>query len=81
MQWLYYSHAMIKIDKFCFPDARATPGGSFGMGGGGIYGSSVACTPTEERLVDCAYDTSTAGCSHANDAGVICSTQCELTEL
>ncbi len=50
------------------------------MGADVIYGSSVACTSTESRLVDCAYDTNTAQCTHANDAGVICSTQCELQD-
>ena len=32
----------------------------------------VRCTGTEDRLVDCSYDSSTGDCTHSEDAGVRC---------
>ena len=37
--------------------------------------SSVACTGSETRLVDCGSSNSLHGCSHINDTGVRCTLQ------
>ena len=34
--------------------------------------SHVSCKGTENHLYDCHFEVSDEGCSHANDAGVIC---------
>ena len=34
--------------------------------------SHVSCNGTEEQLFDCLFDISDVGCTHSNDAGVIC---------
>lgn len=37
-----------------------------------IFMDNVACTGTESRLIDCPFDSHTADCVHAEDAGVRC---------
>ena len=49
----------------------------FGPGTGGIYGTSVACTGSEDGLANCVFNSDTSACTHANDAGVTCSINCE----
>ena len=56
-----------------FSDAVAYSSAYFGIGSGPIHLDDVACTGTEEALVNCSYDSHTADCSHFEDAGVRCS--------
>ena len=49
-----------------------TVGASFGPGYGLINLDGVQCVGTESRLVDCVTSTSSAVCSHNEDAGVKC---------
>ena len=51
--------------------AVATQGGFFGEGFGPIHTSGLQCTGEEEALTDCSSGEVNA-CSHANDAGVVC---------
>ena len=61
-----------------FSDAVAYSSAYFGIGSGPIHLDNVACTGTEEALVNCNYDPNTADCSHFEDAGVRCSQTCEF---
>ena len=61
-----------------FSDAVAYSSASFGIGSGPIHLDDVACTGTEDTLVNCNYDSNTADCSHFEDAGVGCSQTCEF---
>lgn len=47
-------------------------GGQYGQGIGPINLVNVACRGTETSLFSCTYDRNTAGCTHAEDAGVRC---------
>ena len=49
-----------------------TVGASFGPGYGLIHLYDVQCVGTEARLVDCVTSTTSAVCSHSEDAGVKC---------
>ena len=45
---------------------------------------NVDCTGRywlEAKLTDCPFDTHTADCTHSQDAGVYCLTECEMTTL
>lgn len=44
----------------------------FGLGSGLIVITNVDCSGNENNLHDCMYSTQTTGCSHSEDAGVIC---------
>lgn len=46
----------------------------FGRGSGPIFLDEVRCRGSEERLVDCPHDSSTADCFHYEDASVRCNT-------
>ena len=50
----------------------AIPNAAFGRGSGAIVLDNVACTGSEQRLINCPYDSHTADCSHSQDAGVRC---------
>ncbi|KAA0720726.1 Deleted in malignant brain tumors 1 protein [Triplophysa tibetana] len=53
---------------------NATTGAFFGQGVGPVWLDDVECTGTESTLKNCPSKTvGTSTCSHANDAGVICS--------
>lgn len=52
----------------------ALTGGTFGQGTGAIFVDNTACAGSEARLLACNYDTDTSDCSHAEDAGIRCST-------
>ena len=54
-------------------DATAYPGGRFGQGTGPIFVDNSGCSGNEPRLLSCVYDTHTADCTHAEDAGLRCS--------
>ena len=62
-------------NSFLFPivDATAYPGGRFGQGTGPIFVDNSGCGGNEPRLLSCGYDTHTADCTHAEDAGLRCS--------
>ena len=44
----------------------------FGRGSGAILLDNVACTGSEERLINCPYDSHTGDCFHSEDAGIRC---------
>ena len=58
-------------------DAFANVSATFGTGTGAIHLADVACTGTEENVAFCVYDADTSDCSHNEDAGVTCTTNCE----
>jgi len=61
------------IFHFDSVDATAYNNAHFGQDTSIIIAlNDVACTTAESRLIDCTYDTSTADCSHTEDAGVQC---------
>ena len=62
-------------------DAMAFPNARFGRGSGAILLDNVACTGTEERLVNCPYDSHTGDCFHSEDAGIRCPTITRTYEL
>lgn len=45
---------------------------AFGQGSGAIVLDNVACTGSEERLINCPYDSHTGDCYHSQDASVRC---------
>ena len=47
-------------------------GGTYGQGIGPINLDDVACSGAEASLLFCTYDSNTADCTHAQDAGVRC---------
>ena len=53
-------------------DATAYILSHYGRGSGPIHLDNVACTGTEDALVNCTYDSDTSDCSHFEDAGVLC---------
>ncbi|XP_038069987.1 deleted in malignant brain tumors 1 protein-like [Patiria miniata] len=59
----------------------ATKAASFGQGSGRIGIRAVDCVGTEEELMLCPKSYSVSGCSHSNDAGVICSGTEQIGEL
>ena len=55
--------------------AQALSGASFGQGTGRIWLDNVQCTASERVLMNCtSSSTGSNSCSHAQDAGVRCST-------
>ena len=46
----------------------------YGAGGLSIVMDNVTCIGNESRLQDCQFDANTDGCSHSEDAGVVCGT-------
>ncbi|XP_041473168.1 deleted in malignant brain tumors 1 protein-like isoform X2 [Lytechinus variegatus] len=63
---------------------RAVPASYFGSRSyGSIHMDNVACTGSEQSLIDCPHET-THDCSHLEDAGVICTgkdLKCDLPSL
>ena len=49
----------------------------FGQGTGRIVMDDVHCTGTESTLTDCRHTTNHS-CVHSEDAGVWCSSKCEI---
>ena len=65
-----------------FPtDATAFYNAHFGRGSGAIVLDDVRCTGTEDSLVECPFDRSTADCTHSEDAGVRCQITREYSSL
>ena len=56
--------------------SKAASSARFGEGKGPIVMDNVACTGSENFLVNCSHITN-HNCMHYEDAGVICSTPCE----
>ena len=60
---------------------RAVTHAHYGPGTGGQWEVNILCTGRERRLQDCAANTLSfkllVGCSHSEDAGVICATSSE----
>lgn len=57
------------------PGALAVSGGGFGQGSGPIFLNKVNCMGHEENLLQCGHSRialQQPGCSHSNDAGVVC---------
>ena len=87
-EWSCLSKQQNTQESYCDPDiitlCYTAAGGIaynnayFGVGSGPIHLDNVACTGTEEALVNCNYDPNTADCSHYEDAGVRCSQTCEF---
>ena len=50
----------------------ASGGATYGQGSGPILLDDVGCTGTETSILNCPYDSNTADCTHAKDAGVRC---------
>ena len=62
-------------------DALARRGAYYGRGNGSIVMDNVGCTGRywlESKLTDCPFDTHTADCTHSQDAGVYCQTECKV---
>ena len=55
------------VDAVAYTDLR------FGSGTGSIFVDNTDCVGDEPRLINCRYDTHTADCTHAEDAGLRCS--------
>lgn len=49
----------------------------YGAGSGQIYRNNLQCTGNELRLVDCPHS-STASCTHQDDAGLTCNISKDL---
>ena len=61
------------IISFHFTGATAvTSSFTFGQGSGPIIFDDIQCTGLEYRLIDCVHSAIVDGCSHTQDAGVIC---------
>ena len=58
-------------------DAQAVSQAFFGQGTGPIYLTGVACGSSQNRLIDCPYQTNTFSDTHAEDAGVRCNRPCK----
>ena len=67
--------------SFHTTDAMAFSNARFGRGSGAILLDDVACTGTEERLVNCPYDSHTGDCFHYEDAGIRCPTITRMSGL
>jgi receptor-type tyrosine-protein phosphatase Q len=57
-------------------DATVYTNAYFGQGIIPILMTTVSCSGTESRLVDCSYSSFTGGCYHYEDAGVRCQYRC-----
>ena len=55
-----------------FTDATAYLFARYGQGTGPIHMDNVACTGTENALLNCTYDSDSSDCYHFEDAGVLC---------
>lgn len=55
-----------------YTDPTVYDSAAFGQGNLPILLDDVSCNGDESTLTSCAYDSNTADCSHAEDAGVKC---------
>lgn len=74
------THANVVCRQLGYCGATAAPGQAFfGQGQGPIHYDDVSCNGTESRLSDCSHNgIGVHNCSHSEDAGVVCTTPCEL---
>lgn len=63
---------LIHIIDFFLTASTPKSNAFYGQGSGKIWLNSVHCTGFETRLVDCQFNSNTAGLTHQDDAGVIC---------
>ena len=71
---------MLTFLSLLFTDAHAFGKAFFGQGNVSIGVSMTNCNGSESSVLDCSYSLSTAGCTHADDAGVRCSGEIGLCE-
>ena len=55
-----------------YTDPTVYASAAFGQGNLPILLDDVSCDGSESTLTSCAYDSHTADCNHADDAGVTC---------
>lgn len=60
-------------------DAMAFTDAAFGQGAGPIYLDNVQCSGLEDNLSSCPAD-SASSCGHSDDAGVECTSTCEIMQ-
>lgn len=61
----------LEISRSAYRNFFSTPH-TYGQGTGAIKISNLACTGSEEMILDCPYSSDTSSCTHANDISVIC---------
>ena len=76
---VYDIYVLLLIFYVTYPDATAVSNAHFGRGTGSIFLDNVACVGSEANLTSCVADLDTRDCTHADDAGVTCVPDCELT--
>ena len=69
---LEQSSMNFRVSTFSVSGIVSYGGGTYGQGIGPVNVRNVACTGSERSLFSCPYDGNTAGCTHAEDAGVRC---------
>ncbi len=65
------------MTNICCSGATAVTDGTFRPGDGAIHFDNVACLGSESSVFDCVLDSDTTDCSHVQDAGIMCSLECE----
>ena len=63
---------MVSLTSTVYTDPAVYASAAFGQGNLPILLDDVSCNGSESTLTSCAYNSSTADCSHAEDAGVKC---------
>ena len=74
--------AIVVCRQLGYPRAIEAPiNAAFGAGSGPSWYYSVSCVGTELNLNQCSRSSYHFGsaCSHSNDAGVVCSSECQST--
>ena len=69
---IHHSDLQLTVNFIHTTDATAFSNAVFGRGSGAIVLDNVACTGSEQRLINCPFDSHTADCYHSQDAGVRC---------
>ena len=65
--------AVVVCRQLGYPSVIAARTSAFyGAGSFSIVMADVVCSGNESRLQDCQFDAHTSGCSHFEDAGVVC---------
>ena len=76
--------ATVVCRELGYPRAVEAPGlAAFGAGSGPSWYESVRCAGTEHSLTDCSKNTYNFGsaCQHTQDAGVVCSSECDCVQV
>ena len=69
-----------KLCSYC-SDVAYFSRARFGTGSGPIYLDDVNCIGSELGLVNCSHSRHTADCTHSEDAGVRCQTNCKYQTI